>query len=151
MKRLATTLFCIVVALVACAGTIPPHRSGPLPEKALRITTIPTQYADWWKAVEDCSGHTKPLSSVTWYLVATTSYRGFLWRNPYKGTTEWVAGLAYSDRSVIVMGSGWLFSGPEVRHEMLHLIGSPLGHSPELYQDKCKDVVSCVGQCLDGP
>ena len=150
MKRLLSTLFCVLVVLVACAHT-PKRFEGPLPDKALRITVTPPQYKEWWHEVEACAGRSKPFQSVRWYVVASGP-DGFPWRNPYRNNAVvWVAGLAYSMSDQIVMASGWLFSAGDVKHEMLHLIASPASHDPRFYQGSCAGVVSCVGACLTDP
>jgi len=40
----------------------------PLPAGTVRLTTPPPVYTRWWAMVEACSGITRPLAAVTWYV-----------------------------------------------------------------------------------
>lgn len=150
-KKLLLTALILVIALIACATkpvpTPPPRPEGPLPKGAAPITAIPPDYAVWFGEVKECVGYSRvEFQSIKWYMVLVKDDRGFRWPDPPKDTL-WVAGLAYSQLTAIVMGDLWVLKAPEIRHEIMHLAASPYGHDAELYQRKCKHLVTCVGAC----
>lgn len=141
MRRLRWLAFLLVVIAVACASQGQAVvRPTPLPERAFPVT-VRGEYQAWWAEVEECSGKKGDFQRVKWYAVLSNG-RGF----EYRG--DWVAGLAYNDRYAIVMGMPWITSKGHVTHEMGHLIASPNGHDPEIYQRRCAHIVACFGRCL---
>lgn len=152
-RQIGTTLLCAAIAMIACASAPkpqpPPVRNErPLPEGAVRLTAIPADYAIWYGEIKECVGYSRvEFQDIQWYSLFVKDGRGFRWPPPPKDTM-WAAGLAYSSLNAIVMGHPWLLKPGELRHEILHLAGSPWGHDPELYQRKCAHLVTCVAGCL---
>lgn len=151
-RKVLLTAFLFLVAVVACGAkpTVPAPRvyEGAIPKSAVPITTPPPEFAVYYQQVKECAGKARiPYRAIRWYFVITANDHGFRWVDPW-GEVWWVAGLAYSQKNAIVMGDRWLFNPDYLRHELLHLVASPTSHDPEVFQRKCKHVVTCHSTCL---
>jgi hypothetical protein len=149
LRKLLLTAFLFGVQMVACASAprVQPRLDGGWPEDAIPVT-VRDSYKTWWSEIEECSGGRRVrYEDVRWFAIMHHPPYGFWWTDKF-GERLQVAGLAFSDRNAIVMGEGWLFKADFIRHEMLHLLASPLGHSPEMFQRRCRDLVLCIGRCL---
>lgn len=110
----------------------------PLPAGAVAIVPA-APYAMWWKRTEECAGRRGDFADVRWYVVPGVS-EFLVDGSPYHGYW-WPQG------NRIVLAEGSMFSGPLVRHEMLHAITREGGHSREDFVTRCGGIVTCLGEC----
>ncbi|MGH7719008.1 MAG: hypothetical protein ACREON_09230 [Gemmatimonadaceae bacterium] len=102
-----------LLLMAACSTpTAPEWPAGAIPFDP------PPAYAQWWKAVEGCSGRAGGFERVQWYVVEGSSFNGNQ------------VGLWMRDGHRIALASWHVKTQRVVQHEMLHdLIGAP-GHGP---------------------
>jgi hypothetical protein len=132
----------VFVALVALAGSVAP--AAP-PEPLVRFVDSTGAYARWWRDIAHCARRElpRPFDSVRFLQQQTTPRLGL----GVSSVGFIVAGLAYPEDGIIVLGSPWLRDSGVVRHEMLHLVVGAV-HDAEYFQRRCAAVVTCVGACL---
>lgn len=146
MRRSARMSFVASVWLIACAslpiGQTPPRRIEIMPSEALH---------EWWLRAEACSGVHANFYAARFYVIPVeTNAAG----RPVKGIDGKgpdslgfiVAGLTTGN--TITVGLPWLARGDIWTHEFGHVKASRGWHNPEIYQRKCRSVMSCVGSCL---
>lgn len=83
----------------------------------------PDYYQDLWQKMEECSGKTRDMNEITFYMVPDSIFF------PVPMDTGRVAGY-YDGVSHIVIADYWLDIIPVVQHEMLHAILQQPGHPP---------------------
>lgn len=127
---------CLAV-LAACEVT------APLPSGAISLRPEP-HYAQWWSMVEQCSGRTRPMSDIDWYMVPGSSF-------PSSSGSD-VDGLYAQGPERIILAGSVVRNGPVVRHEMLHALlrrqKSDFVHAGEYFLRRCAGVVECDQQCV---
>ena len=94
--------------------------------------TPPSIYAEWWRAMEECSGRRAPMRRVRWYVVPDAVE--FEWR----GKT--IAGLAFDDHR-IVLAELLTWDQRLVKHEMLHDLLGVGGHPRYYFELLCGEVI----------
>ena len=67
MRYTIGILTLLAVAVVGCEVT------APLPDRAEPFNPL-AHYGLWWSMVEDCSGFSRPISEISWYLVPGFSF-----------------------------------------------------------------------------
>ena len=124
----------LLAALAGCELITGPR----LPENAVRFDP-PTVYTEWWRMTEQCSALGGDLSRIAWYVVPEASVTS--------ADGDEVQGLyLYGDR--IVLSQSSMYSGPVVRHEMLHAMLKGKGHPRADFVGRCGGVVACSVRCI---
>jgi len=98
----------------------------------------PPAYQLWWDLTQQCSARRGSFAGVRWYVVPGAST---LLVNGQRVEGYWTSGNA------IVLAEAATFSGPLVRHEMLHALQEGDGHPREFFLSRCGGVVVCGGPC----
>ena len=129
-----------IVTLVAVTGSCRDFAvlAPELPPKAEPIAPLAI-YSEWWRAAEECSGRTAPMTRVQWFVVPGsdsfayqgTRYDGYWWNG-----VHW-----------ITLAEGRVQDPGIVRHEMLHDLLGRGDHPAEFFQLRCKTVVVCNEDC----
>lgn len=102
----------------------------------------PPVYAAWWKMVEECSGISRSLSDVTWYVVPGAR---FISLPPYGDVAAYTE---YTANRIVIAGE-FQMVGSTVRHEMLHELVRTSGHPRRYFFERCGGLVQCVGACAE--
>jgi hypothetical protein len=123
-----------VVLATACERIVDPA----LPSTASSFTPPPV-YTRWWGMVESCSGVSRPLADVTWFVIP-----GFA----FQLSGEIVTGYWTAGSNRIVLADSARFDGLVVRHEMLHALIRQDGHPRSAFLGKCAGLVSCTPECV---
>jgi hypothetical protein len=88
----------------------------------------PPIYSEWWAKTEACSGLSKDMDLVKWYVV-----QGDQFEAP-TGTIS----IGYHDHLHITLASFYVDDEHTVRHEMLHALLFPItGHPHEYFVTRC--------------
>lgn len=112
-----------------------------LPSNALQFSP-PTVYSRWWTMVESCSGMSRPMQRVAFYVVpGAHNLPGQYGRD--------VVGYWSKASDRIVLAGRRQFDGSLVRHEMLHALLQRGGHPRESFLRQCAGVVGCGLDCID--
>lgn len=121
-----------VVLALGLVGCTTPTNPNVLPDGAVWLDPVPTEYANDWRSVEACSGLTGDFASVRWMV-----YPG---RLVIPGTMN--LGQTHHQSRIIELAGAAL--APVWRHEMLHLLLGPSGdnHPVEYFVTRCGDVVA---------
>ena len=125
-----------VVGVLGCDRPVAPL----LVDGAVRFEPPPA-YQLWWQMAQECSGRRGVLSHVDWYYVPgarTLVVEG-----------QRVEGYWTSAGNTIVVAEASMFSGPLVRHEMLHSLVRGDGHPRDFFLERCGGVVWCYGPCIE--
>jgi len=110
--RVTPALAWILLVAACSTPTAPEWPAGAI------LFDPPPVYAQWWKAVEECSGRGGRFERVQWYVVEGSSFNGNQ------------VGLWWRDGHRIAVADWHIETQRVVQHEMLHdLIGAP-GHGP---------------------
>jgi hypothetical protein len=132
-------------ALIGCAvvliGEGCTELMRPLPPNSERFDAPPV-YSEWWRMIEECSGITGSLSSVSWYVVPGTR---FISLPPYG---EVGAYTEYTENRIVLSGESQMV-GQIVRHEMLHELTRVSGHPRNYFFEKCGGLVECADACAE--
>ena len=141
--RTGTLLAAAAVALMA--GIAGCEATAPLPAGAIAIT--PREYYPlWWSMVENCSGKTRPMSEIDWYIVHGDRFMS--------SPGESSSGVYYEKAHRIVIADYYAGNGPVVRHEMLHALlrrqsEAEIEHPAEFYLRRCAAFVECAPGCVE--
>lgn len=119
----------------ACERIVDPA----LPTTATLLVPPPV-YSKWWALAESCSGVSRPLENVTWFVVPGVS--SFLLNK------EAVSGYWTGASNRIVLAESSVLDGAVVRHEMLHALIRTSGHPRSAFLGKCAGLVSCTPRCV---
>lgn len=128
-------LITAVAFATACDRIVDPE----LPTAAT-VFVPPPVYQKWWAMVETCSGVTRPLEDVTWFLVPLVSV--------FPLNNEFVSGYWTQRSNRVVLAGALRLDGSVVRHEMLHALIQMSGHPRSYFLGKCAGVVSCTSKCV---
>ena len=121
-----------IFALLGCENTTLP--------RDVREFSAPLLYRQWWAMTEVCSERKRDIREVQWYASDAQQLQT---RNGIN-----VAGYYEHNRNRIVLRGDQRYSGPVVRHEMLHaLLGKVEGHPRETFLEKCAGTVICLDEC----
>lgn len=124
-----------LLALLAGACTGP---TEPFPSGAVEIDP-PRVYSAWWQLTQSCSGTSRPMSSVRWFVVPGAS------EITVDGRTA--QGFWFERSNRILLAGAFMLQGPSVRHEMLHALVGGSGHPREPFLIQCGGIVGCAGVC----
>jgi hypothetical protein len=130
-------------ALFALAGVGCQFMTDPaLPPSATRLVPPPV-FTRWWAMTEACSGLSRDMSAVTWY-VATGS------PSISAGGQSDLAGYYSGASNRIVLADTAGLDGSVIRHEMLHALLGPSvsGHPRDEFLGHCAGTVECVDACI---
>ena len=117
---------CVGVILGACSTPTDPNA---LPDGAEWLEPVPAEYAEWWRALEGCSGLRGDFATV----------RFVVWPDRVViPDTRWM-GYAHTDTRIIELAGRAL--GPTIRHEMLHMLGVG-GHPEEFFVRRCGEIIT---------
>lgn len=138
-SRAAILIACMIVAIGEGCSEV--TRSLPLPAGSERFDTPPV-YSEWWSMIEACSGITRSLSSVQWYVVPGARFLTLPRIGEVGAYTE------YTENRIVLAGEAQMV-GPIVRHEMLHELIRVDGHPRKYFFERCGGLVECAGACAD--
>lgn len=124
----------VVLCCLALAGC---HSESDFPLSAVPFAP-PAQFRAWWEIVESCSGRRARFDDVKWFQVLS----GEILVQGESAVGAWFA----DGNRIALLGEGD-YSGPLVRHEMLHAILGSGKHSTDYFEEKCGDVVVCGRVC----
>ena len=117
-----------VLMIASCGAFSPSDASLPLGAVAM---VAPAEYHGWFQKTEVCSGLSRDIQSVQWYVVpgvetfATDA-------GPKVGVWERTGGTAR-----IIIAGHWVHHEMAVRHEMLHHLLDREGHPQEYFVERC--------------
>lgn len=96
----------------------------------------PPVYATWWSQIEACSGRSRAMSDVLFYVVPNAA------TFDYRGMTSLLG--AYNAPQAILLADLSTDLAPIVRHEMLHALLPDAGpaHPPEYFVTRCGALVA---------
>jgi hypothetical protein len=101
----------------------------------------PAVYERWWSMVEACSGLSRPMGDVPFYVVRGASSvpleNGGVVAAYWSPAGDW-----------IVLAEYYQMYGPVVRHEMLHALLQRTGHPRQVFLDRCAGVNLCGPSCV---
>ena len=100
----------------------------------------PSVYERWWSMVESCSGLSRPMGDVPFYVVRGTNEIPL--ENGDKVAAYWSPAGDW-----IVVAEYYQMFGQVVRHEMLHALLERTGHPREIFLDRCAGVNHCGPSC----
>lgn len=100
----------------------------------------PAVYERWWSMVESCSGLSRQMGDVPFYVVPGVN------RIPLENGDE-VAAYWSPAGDWIVIAEYYQMYGPVVRHEMLHALLRRTGHPRAIFLDRCAGVNLCGSSC----
>lgn len=127
---------------VSCTAIFGPD----LPDGAMALDPLPSEYVGWWSLAERCSGIQGRLEDVGWYVVPGSTTIP---------DSDGATGQYQRGRHRIVLAERYVRNGFTVRHEMLHALHGGGGHPRSLFLEQCGAVVDCGGRCQveagDGP
>lgn len=112
--------------------------TAPLPNGAVEMAVIPSQYPMWWSITEQCSGLRGDMSRISWYVVPGQKVLN----------EDGDDGLYYTNSHRIVLAGVDVDSGRVVRHEMLHALIGAVGHPAGYFQRACGAAVDCQSNCI---
>lgn len=119
-----------LVLVVACDST-----KSVLPDGLVAMSP-PPRYGLWWSMVESCSGQSRAMSGVSWYVL------------PSGPLPNGAQGSYYDDTRSIVLSQSGVNKPGVVRHEMLHAILRVPGHPRDQFLGRCDGFVICpVASC----
>lgn len=124
-----------VAFAVACDRIVDP----PLPATATSFVPPPV-YAKWWAMTTTCSGISRPLENISWYVVPGVTQ--------FKLSKETVSAYWTEGSNSIVVADSSVLDGSVVRHEMLHSLVRSSGHPRSAFLDHCLGLVSCTPDCV---
>ena len=130
-------------ALLALAGLACDSLTDPALPHAARLLTPPAIYARWWSMTEACSGLSRDMSAITWYVTpGSTSISD--------GHGSAVVGYYSPLSNRIVLADTAYITPTQIRHEMLHALLGPSvsGHPRDQFLGRCLGVVSCYDGCV---
>lgn len=130
-------LFLSFVTLTACSD-LPFGLGNTRHPAGSHLITPSATYAQWWQDVERCSGKSRPMSDISFYVVGNDSTFAF-----YYGI-RWLLGLYMHPNYGIAIAGGYADSAGTVRHEMLHAMRYDIGdgHDSTDFLVKCKGIVT---------
>lgn len=113
-----------------------------LPPGATPLTPPPV-FARWWAMTEACSGLSRDMSTVAWYVVTGSPTIS-------EGGRSDLAGYYSGASNRIVLADTADLDGSSVRHEMLHALLGPSvsGHPRDEFLGRCAGTVTCIGPCV---
>ncbi len=100
----------------------------------------PPVYERWWSMVESCSGLSRPMGEVPFYVVRGAN------SIPLENG-DGVAAYWSPAGDWIVVAEYYQMFGSVVRHEMLHALLRRTGHAREIFLDRCAGVALCGPTC----
>lgn len=103
--------------------------------------TPPPVYERWWSMVESCSGLSRPIHTVPFYVVRGAN------EVPLENGDQ-VGGYWSPAGDLIVLAELYQLHGPVVRHEMLHAMLQRTGHPRETFIGRCAGIMACGPTCL---
>lgn len=136
--RKALCSFQIVMAVayaMACDRVVDPT----LPSNATLVAAPPV-YTRWWAMAESCTGVTRPLSAVSWFVIPGVSL--------FQLGNQVVSGYWSAGSNRIVLAENSRLDGAVVRHEMAHALIRASGHPRSTFLQKCAGIVSCTPECV---
>jgi hypothetical protein len=122
-------------SITACVGLLDPKL--PSGTKSL---SVPPVYKLWWSMTEQCSGLTRSMAAVDWYVVPGVSHLND------QGTA--VGGYWSRGSNEIVLAEGESMDGTLVRHEMLHAMLGTANHLRRAFLERCGGTVICILSCV---
>lgn len=125
-----------VILIGGCHSLVDP----PLPPNA-QMVSPPEVYSAWWTMTEACSGQSRSLGSVHWYVVPGAATL------PLAGADHVSGYWSLASNSIVLAGQSAL-DGPFVRHEMLHAILQHGQHTRADFVVRCGGVVECIDRCV---
>jgi hypothetical protein len=128
-------LLAAVAFAAACERIVDPA----LPPTAT-VLVPPPVYEKWWTMTESCSGVTRRMSDVSWFVVPGVTQ--------FQLNGEAVSGYWTEGSNRIVLADSSRLDGSVVRHEMLHALIKGSGHPRSAFLEKCAGLVSCTEQCV---
>ena len=131
----ALPLIAAVAFATACERIVDPA----LPSTAAAYLAPPV-YTTWWAMAESCSGVTRPLANVTWFVIPGVSL--------FQLGNQVVSGYWTAGSNRIVLAENSRLDGAVVSHEMLHALIRTSGHPRSEYLEKCAGIVSCTPDCV---
>lgn len=128
-------LIAAVAFATACERIVDPA----LPSTAT-LFVAPPVYDKWWAMAESCSGVTRPLANVSWFVIPGVSL--------FQLGNQVVSGYWTAGSNRIVLADASRLDGAVVRHEMLHALIRISGHPRSAFLEKCAGIVSCAPECV---
>lgn len=128
-------------AIVACLAASSCDLVDPYLAPGAEPFTPPPVYARWWSMVESCSGITRSINTVDFYVVGDT-------KEIPLGNGDQVSAYWSPAGNLIVLAEDYRLNGAVVRHEMLHAILRQTGHPRKAFIGQCAGVTTCGPGCL---
>jgi hypothetical protein len=122
----AAVVAALVLSSLSCRDA-----TSPVPPDARQFTPEPV-FRDWWRQMEECSGHQAPFDDVRWFVVPGED------PFPAPGVDHLVFGYWHARENLIVLLQFLPNSrAPVIRHEALHAILRTADHPPLYFETLC--------------
>ena len=131
----------VIVAAVALLSSC--EITAPLPAGAEPFAPL-AHYGRWWAMIEECSGRTRPMADIKWFVAPGASF------NSPSGSAS---GMYTNSSNRIIIAEASLRDGRVVRHEMLHALlrrsKGEVEHDAEYFLRRCASAVTCTSRCVE--